>query len=317
MDKITSKWNSFSILAEQNQSQILDENLKKIYDAMTSLMRNNATVYSTYSNEATRALISFQAFQQQIAQIPNFISVLSQYKIDSFLGAGGIGLAFSLQDPHENYILKLQIIREIKDRHLIEKGSGHNKIVFDRQQNNVYGRNEANILEAFPDIKARYNNNRVIASIFVLSKLQERGKFVDDKGEVFDLDELKKDFFKYVAVYAIQQLSFIFYFRNVLHKNINEMPQQIKVLKMYLKDDALVESVIRHIESNNPDDALRIVYGALKSVFKIITEDLFVRFGLVVYENALDTIKNDVGRDQHGGNYAFRPNSLEMIPFDI
>lgn len=64
-------------------------------------------------------------------------------------------------------------------------------------------------------------------------------------------------------------------------------------------------------------DKWRIVYGALKSVFKIITEDLFVRFGLVVYENALDTIKNDVGRDQHGGNYAFRPNSLELTPFDI
>lgn len=318
MDKITSKWNSFSRLAEQNQTQILDDNLRKIYNAMATLERNNATVFSSYLIEAARLLISFDTFCQQIAQIPNFVSVLSQYKIDSFLGAGGIGLAFSLHDPHENYILKLQIVREKKDMHLTKTGSGHNKVVFDRQQNNVYGKNEANILEAFSEIKAKYNNHNVVASIFVLSKLQESGEFVDENGRNFNLNDLKKDFFKYASVYVIQQLSFIFYYRKILKKDISEIPQQIKVLNMYLKNDqALISSVIKYIENGRPEEALKIIYGALQSVFTIITEELFVRFGLVVYENALDTIKNNAGRDQHGGNYGFRPNSLDLIPFDI
>ena len=273
MDKITSKWNSFLVLTEQNRSQIFDNNIKKIYNSLSLIERNNATVYSSYLNESTKTIISFDAFYREIQKIPNFSSVLSQYIIDSFLGAGGVGIAFSLLEPHENYILKLQIVREKIDSHLTTTGASYNQITYNRQQNNVYKRNELNILEAFSGMIAKFNNHQIVASIFVISKLQDKGKITTNNG-TYDLEELKKDFFKFTLTNLIKEFAYISYYKNIIKTNI--IPRQFEIIKNNIKNNELAKQVINYIKNDQIDLALKIIYNIYKSHFKILTEDMFI-----------------------------------------
>jgi len=99
------KWYKFLITEERN---FFIANIMKIYNSLDHIITDNDT-----ANILDRVPPpSFADFLKDNDLIPIF----KTYEIDDLIGSGRMGMAFSLKDPHENYVLKIEMHHFNKDK---------------------------------------------------------------------------------------------------------------------------------------------------------------------------------------------------------
>lgn len=327
MDKLSSKWQSFVGLLEEGSEQVLESNLKIIHKSLLHVKKykQNATCNSSIDrDDPAERIMSYDNFVQNIKKIKEFVQVLSVYKIDELIGFGGVGLAFSLLDPHENYVLKIQIIEVLRDRYLMTFGTSFNEKTFEKQQAGEYSKNEINFLESYPKIMVGYNGAAVQASIFVYSKLTDHGTIQTERGPK-QLNVLKKEFFKFRSTHPIVICSeYYHYFKTSKNKYDHVKEKYMHDFKFATNSflsEAEILSIFVLIEEQKLDEAFGYIFDNVIMryyEFDHLTKEIYVKFSKNFFESLIASYERGIGNpDRHEGNYGFRRNSLDLIPFDI
>ena len=95
------KWYKFLLKEERNKRKIILNNFHTIYDSLDQIPTQNATAEILDRAEPRE----FATFLKN----NNLINIFETYEINELLGHGAMGIAFSLKDPHENYVLKFEM----------------------------------------------------------------------------------------------------------------------------------------------------------------------------------------------------------------
>lgn len=98
---MNNKWYKFLLKEERNKREIILNNFHAIYDSLPQIPTQNATAEILDRVEPRE----FAIFLKN----NNLINIFETYEIDELLGHGAMGIAFSLKDPHENYVLKFEM----------------------------------------------------------------------------------------------------------------------------------------------------------------------------------------------------------------
>lgn len=98
---MNNKWYKFLLKEERNKREIILNNFHTIYDSLPQIPTQNATAEILDRVEPRE----FAIFLKN----NNLINIFETYEIDELLGHGAMGIAFSLKDPHENYVLKFEM----------------------------------------------------------------------------------------------------------------------------------------------------------------------------------------------------------------
>lgn len=98
---MNNKWYKFLLKEERNKREIILNNFHTIYDSLPQIPTQNATAEILDRVEPRE----FATFLKN----NNLINIFETYEIDEMLGHGAMGIAFSLKDPHENYVLKFEM----------------------------------------------------------------------------------------------------------------------------------------------------------------------------------------------------------------
>lgn len=94
-------WYKFLLKEERNKREILYNNFQTIYDSLSQVVTQNSTADILDKTEPRE----FTTFLKN----NNLLKIFETYEIDGLLGYGAMGMAFSLKDPHENYVLKFEM----------------------------------------------------------------------------------------------------------------------------------------------------------------------------------------------------------------
>ena len=100
-NKMNYKWYKFLLIEERNKREIVYNNFHTIYDSLSQIVTQNSTANILDKIEPRE----FGMFLEK----NNLLKIFETYKIDGLLGYGAMGMAFSLKDPHENYVLKFEM----------------------------------------------------------------------------------------------------------------------------------------------------------------------------------------------------------------
>ena len=77
----------------------------------------------------------------------NILKIFNNYEINEFLGSGAMGMAFSLKDPHENYVLKIEMHLSSPESHKKRPGADYVSSLYKKQQSGERESGEINILD--------------------------------------------------------------------------------------------------------------------------------------------------------------------------
>ena len=132
MNKLLSEWRKF-LLGEDRRFAI--QNLQKIYEAADQTVTQNVTADVL---DSLHPEVFFKFIRQN-----DLLNIFSNYEIDEMIGTGQNGIAFSLKEPHENYVLKIEmhISSGTKKRPGVDYTSG----VYAKQQQGQYERGQVKI----------------------------------------------------------------------------------------------------------------------------------------------------------------------------
>ena len=241
--------------------------------------------------------------------------ILSKYKISKFLGSGALGIVFSLESPHEDYVLKIQISDQ-------QYGIDSLENIWRKQQSGKYEKGEINIL----DFKTGAGKIRAPAyygsgmqefdvSAIILSKVStsmHSGK----TGKITSVSSLRNDIYPYIDLTT----SFIRGGPNTTGYKLYgySMDEMIRIYEQFYripKKDfyaKLYETIDEDYDKEDEDP--NILH------FEILSKSQFVAIMMEAYKQAnkhYDIHGNFETFDFHGGNFGFRPRSEEPISFDI
>lgn len=230
--------------------------------------------------------------------------VLKDYKIKSILGSGSIGIAFSLEPPHENYVLKIQISES-------SVGTDFLRDLYNKQEQGIFDPKEVRVLEAF-ETKYQFYGATYMINIFVTSKVAmsniagKTGQEAEPEDFFADISEAGVDFA--VAMFRASDkgdLTGAYYKRQGLKSITGLKDEQVtKLMELY--------------EKGSFKNAMRYLYKLKEADINIVSRDQFVALAEEFYKRYNEALDAGIRSfDFHGGNFGFRPNSDVPMPFDI
>ena len=131
------KWYKF--LLTENRNFVI-KNLEKIYHSLDDVSSRNATA-EVLDKLHPQNLLDF-------INKNNLSNIFKNYEIDEFLGSGAMGMAFSLKDPHENYVFKIEMHLSKPGSDKKRPGADYVSSLYNKQQSGERESGEINILES-------------------------------------------------------------------------------------------------------------------------------------------------------------------------
>lgn len=130
-----NKWYKFLLTEERN---FLISNLMKIYESLENVPTQNATA-------EILEMVHPKNFLDYLKD-NKLENIFKTYEIDGLLGHGIKGLAFSLKEPHENYVLKFEM--HYHQQGAARPGVDYPQQVANKQEKGEYDPNQVNVLES-------------------------------------------------------------------------------------------------------------------------------------------------------------------------
>ena len=158
--------NWYKFLLNEGTRNFLNHNLR--YISLISPERGNATLLN---------LSRFYSEEEFISALKesNTLKIMSEYEIDELLGKGAMGLAFTLKDPHENYILKFQILDEDAIFDIGEVGTEYTTHLYRKQEQDEFDPKELRVLDSEKGFATLGSSEKIFISATIMAKASETG----------------------------------------------------------------------------------------------------------------------------------------------
>lgn len=315
MNKLLTEWKKYINEAKRD---FLEHNISKIMDAVSGI---------GFGENTTSDLLE-QADRDQIRTFivdNNLANIFRTYKIQDLLGHGAVGLAFSLNSPHENYVLKLQIT-ETTSR-FTSVGVQLPTDIYGRQQAGQYDPREINVLESESrkDVPFTFggrlspDTTNVNLTLFVYSKVTQTAYSGKKAGGVMNTDDAYNDFQDSESESFMRAL----YYLETEPTNLQRVMNQLAAALMGIdiKDRKQINEIINKIMQAYNGGGVRAAAGVFYKVAEPkmahFSKEQYILFCEEYFKQYSNSMKRHIPFDFHGGNFGFRPGSDTPASFDI
>jgi len=300
--------NWYKFLLNEGTRNFLNHNLR--YISFISPERGNATLLN---------LSRFYTEEEFVNALKesNTIKIMSEYEIDELLGKGAMGLAFTLKDPHENYILKFQILDEDAIHEGGEVGTEYITHLYKKQEQDDFDPKELRVLDSEKGFATIGSNDKVFISATVMAKAAQTG-ISGKTGKPMTTDDLMNDIIRTRIKYIIMNI--------VDLKHATQDFRKTSIIKKIKEDtrasDYEGERIEHLLKVGDNKNLFRLLYSIFdnRNLLRQLSEKQFIGICLQLYKIMDEAfVKNGyhVTLDLHSGNFGFRPNSDIPIFFDI
>ena len=252
----------------------------------------------------------------------NISDILKQYQIKKLLDYGQVGFAFELEEPHENYILKIQMGETVhRDS---SSGVSYPSSLKAKQEKGEYEPTEINVLESvtLKNVPITEKNNkikRVHFALFVYSKVS-MSVTAGTSGKTITAEEAFKDIEKTKAEDAFRGL-YKFEQDPTNFANIkNLIKHAIKQVWEGATEEAIgreAERMITAFHSGGFEAAMGLFYKLAKSKIKHLSKQQYINICKEYYKLYSKAMREGTPLDFHGENFGFRPFSDTPMSFDV
>jgi hypothetical protein len=300
--------NWYKFLLNEGTRNFLNHNLR--YISFISPERGNATLLN---------LSRFYTEEEFINALKesNTIKIMSEYQIDELLGKGAMGLAFTLKDPHENYILKFQILDEDAIHEGGEVGTEYITHLYKKQEQDDFDPKELRVLDSEKGFATIGSNDKIFISATVMAKAAQTG-ISGKTGKPMTTDDVMNDIIRTRIKYIIMNI--------VDLKHATQDFRKTSITKKIKEDtrasDYEGERIEHLLKIGDNKNLFRLLYSIfdIRNLLRQLSEKQFIGICLQLYKIMDEAfVKNGyhVTLDLHSGNFGFRPNSDIPIFFDI
>lgn len=300
--------NWYKFLLNEGTRNFLNHNLR--YISFISPERGNATLLN---------LSRFYTEEEFVDALKesNTIKIMSEYEIDELLGKGAMGLAFTLKDPHENYILKFQILDEDAIHEAGEVGTEYITHLYKKQEQDDFDPKELRVLDSEKGFATIGSNDKVFISATVMAKAAQTG-ISGKTGKPMTTDDVMNDIIRTRIKYTIMNI--------VDLKHATQDFRKTSITKKIKEDtrasDYEGERIEHLLKVGDNKNLFRLLYSIFdnRNLLRQLSEKQFIGICLQLYKIMDEAfVKNGyhVTLDLHSGNFGFRPNSDIPIFFDI
>ena len=300
--------NWYKFLLNEGTRNFLNHNLR--YISFISPERGNATLLN---------LSRFYTEEEFINALKesNTLKIMSEYEIDELLGKGAMGLAFTLKDPHENYILKFQILDEDAIHEGGEVGTEYITHLYKKQEQDDFDPKELRVLDSEKGFATIGSNDKVFISATVMAKAAQTG-ISGKTGKPMTTDDVMNDIIRTRIKYIIMNI--------VDLKHATQDFRKTSITKKIKEDtrasDYEGERIEHLLKVGDNKNLFRLLYSIFdnRNLLRQLSEKQFIGICLQLYKIMDEAfVKNGyhVTLDLHSGNFGFRPNSDIPIFFDI
>lgn len=300
--------NWYKFLLNEGTRNFLNHNLR--YISFISPERGNATLLN---------LSRFYTEEEFVDALKesNTIKIMSEYEIDELLGKGAMGLAFTLKDPHENYILKFQILDEDAIHEAGEVGTEYITHLYKKQEQDDFDPKELRVLDSEKGFATIGSNDKVFISATVMAKAAQTG-ISGKTGKPMTTDDVMNDIIRTRIKYIIMNI--------VDLKHATQDFRKTSITKKIKEDtrasDYEGERIEHLLKVGDNKNLFRLLYSIFdnRNLLRQLSEKQFIGICLQLYKIMDEAfVKNGyhVTLDLHSGNFGFRPNSDIPIFFDI
>lgn len=300
--------NWYKFLLNEGTRNFLNHNLR--YISFISPERGNATLLN---------LSRFYTEEEFVDALKesNTIKIMSEYEIDELLGKGAMGLAFTLKDPHENYILKFQILDEDAIHEGGEVGTEYITHLYKKQEQDDFDPKELRVLDSEKGFATIGSSDKVFISATVMAKAAQTG-ISGKTGKPMTTDDVMNDIIRTRIKYIIMNI--------VDLKHATQDFRKTSITKKIKEDtrasDYEGERIEHLLKVGDNKNLFRLLYSIFdnRNLLRQLSEKQFIGICLQLYKIMDEAfVKNGyhVTLDLHSGNFGFRPNSDIPIFFDI
>ncbi len=315
MKQLLNEWKKFINEASRN---FLESNITKIMDvANDQPFGTNLTADLIY--EASR-----EQFRDFIVD-NNLADLFRTYEIKDLIGAGDIGLAFQLADPHENYVLKLQITETTSRFSNI--GTEYPTALHAKQSAGAYDPREINVLESanFDNVPFQFGGRispeivDVNGSVFIYSKVSSTAYSGRQAGEVMTTEDAYKDFSESESEKLMRALYYLATDPTNLARVMSQLSYALSNLGV--KDSKQINEITNRIMQAYNGGGVRAAAGVFYKVaqlkMKHLSKEQYVSLCETYFKHYAAAMSAGKPYDFHGGNFGFRQKSDVPAPFDI
>jgi hypothetical protein len=244
--------------------------------------------------------------------------ILNDYEIDNLLGKGAMGLAFTLKDPHENYILKFQILDEDAIFDIGEVGTEYTTHLYRKQEQDKFDPKELRVLDSAKGFATLGSSEKIFISATIMAKASETG-ISGKTGKPMTADDVMVDIMRTKIQYLIKDI--IDYY-NASDDKYRKSAIFITMKNKIPASDYTLDRIEDLLNRKDTKNLFRILYMVFNNSNRIrsLSEEQFIGISLQLFKisNEAYTKKGQhTTLDLHGGNFGFRPNSDIPIFFDI
>lgn len=306
----SNKWYKF--LLKEGIRNFLKQNIRNI--GLLPIERGNATLINLSKIQEEDEFV-------EILYESNTLKILKNYEIDNLLGKGAMGLAFTLKDPHENYILKFQILNEDQIYEVGEVGTEYTTHLYKKQEKEEFDPKELRVLDSEKGFGKTDNGEKLFVSATIMAKASETGTS-GKTGKVMTTENVMSDLMRTRAKYIIMNIVEYSHALDGPYKRSIANRVSLRVAEVATVSDYEKERIAQLLKNGDNKNLFRLIYSILdkNNLFHYLSEEQFIGICLQIYkimDEAFAKKGYHVVLDLHGGNFGFRPNSDVPIFFDI
>lgn len=298
---MNNKWYKF--LAEATRD-FFDRNVGLIYHTAINNPRKDENKTLTIIDEFSQEQFEDLLFESRMDDI------LKEFQLDKIIGTGAMGVVYSLKYPHENYVFKFQLTTE---NDLIdvggEVGTEYPTHLYSKQEKDEFDPKEMRVLDSIKNFAHDIKGESILISGIVMSKLSNVGESGITTDQI--MEDVRKTRIRWILMNIVDY-----------HNNRNYMARERVKSKFseYHKDD--VQTFMDLIDARKYEELFKIIYELNKThgTIKHMDEKQYVSLALQLFKvmnEAFIKKGSHAALDLHSGNFGFRPNSDDVMFFDI
>lgn len=299
----------YRFLLKEGSRNFLDQNIR--YIGFISNDKFNSTLLNLskfYTEEEFKSALKDSGTAK----------ILNDYEIDNLLGKGAMGLAFRLKDPHENYILKFQILDENSLIDIGEVGTEYITDLYKKQERDNFDPKELRVLDSAKGFATLGSSEKIFISVAVMAKAAETG-ISGKKGKPMTTDDVMYDVMRTKIQYTIRDIIDYYNTSNDRHRKSAVF---IRIKNKIPASDYTLDRIEHLLNVKDTKNIFRILYMVFDNPNGIayLSEEQFIGISLQLFKilkEAYDKKGHHITLDLHSGNFGFRPNSDIPIFFDI
>jgi len=312
MKELLREWKNFLL---EGREENFDQNITKLIDGIQRTRFGNET--RVFFENVSKGF-GIGRFAEVIKN-SGATKILTDYKIKDFLGAGGMGIAFSLEEPHENYVMKVQASTyDIGIDNIIR--------LYKKQEAGKFNPRDLRVLDVFStSLPIKDSRNMAYTlNIFIIAKVSTSTVAGNKKdGREASTDDYLDDLHETGAATFLSGLA---EYRNEDKAKLKEMEESGTPIINYYWQFRDIESkygidflrkLLLIVENSTIDNVARVFYKRSRNMISFLSRDQYVGMCKEYYRQLYLAARDKRRTDFHGGNFGFRPNSDVPIVFDI